>query len=257
MASALASFATLSIAVCLILASPAPGVAGDGRAGDPLRFATMNLAPYGIADDAPGAPGLFRAVNAAIVARAGLVAEDRILPLNRMLKHLQMGHFDCAITLAMPTIGAYLQPVAEIRPRFTSVLVARAGLDLPDLGSLNGRLLAIPRGSYPGHRIASDPTIRRYLTNGYDQSARLLQAGRVDAIAGSAFSVFHNLQAVGMNRSGLGSIVEFDSKPLWLHCSPMTVTAGIRERLRSATVALRRSGRIDAIFDGHRIAGFE
>ena len=49
---------------------------------EPLRFATLDLEPYGYPDGKGARPGIFREINTAIATRAGLPFTDVVMPLN-------------------------------------------------------------------------------------------------------------------------------------------------------------------------------
>lgn len=249
--------AAILLALSTHLSAQAESEAAIGGPDRPLRFATMELEPYGLPEQDEMFPGLFREVNASIARGAGLHAVDQLMPLKRMLKSLERGERDCGILLLTPYLRTRLQAVAEIRRQFDSLLITRRGLKIDNLEQLRGYLLGLPRGSYVGHPVADDTAIRRLPTNGYAQSAILLQAGRVDAIAGSGFSVLHNLGRLGMRRSDVGSVIVFDSHPLWLQCVPGRLPAALQSALAESAARLQRSGRMDEIFARYRVAGFE
>jgi ABC-type amino acid transport substrate-binding protein len=157
-------------------------------------------------------------------------------------KQLFQGGSHCTILLQTTHLKQKLDQIAEVQPRFPSVIVSRLGFEVKRVGDLRGHILSIPRGSYTGYPIADDPLIHRELSNGYAQSVRLLKAGRVDAIAGTALSIFFNLYRLGMTRQSYGSVVVFDNTPLWLQCRHKALSADILERLRKATEAVRDAG---------------
>ncbi|HIF10605.1 MAG TPA: transporter substrate-binding domain-containing protein [Sneathiellales bacterium] len=121
---------------------------------------------------------------------------------------------------------------------------------------LHGRNLALPRGSYVGFPIATDPEIRRFSTNGYAQSARLLKAGRVDAIAGTALSIYYHLSVMKMGRTDIGGILSFASKPVWLHCAKRQLSEKLVVRMRQATNSLRKEGAFRRMLDRYVPVGF-
>jgi len=202
----------------------------------------MNFAPYALAEDDGGRRGLFVDINAAIAARAGIDIVDSVVPIARVMKNLQRGVSDCAVFLLSPWSEENFLAVAEVVDRFDSVIVTRKDLSIARVEDLHGQLLALPRGSYKEFPIATDPNIRRYPTNGYEQSAKFLKAGRVDAIAGTALSIYHNLSILSMSRKDVGVILPFDSKPVWLQCAKQQLPDGTIVRLRQATNSLRAEG---------------
>ncbi len=197
-----------------------------------VRFATMDFAPYAIVDGKDGRRGLFMDMDAAIADKAEVNMTDTILPVARVMKNLEHGVSDCAVFLLSPWSRAKFVAVAEAIGRFESIVVTRKGLPIKRIEDLYGRLLALPRGSYPDFPISTDPNILRYHTKGYAQSARILKAGRVDAIAGTAIGIFHNLSNLNMTRKDIGGVLAFDHKPIWLLCTKNKMSDEIIARLR-------------------------
>jgi polar amino acid transport system substrate-binding protein len=233
--------------VCFI----SPSYSADAGS-KPLSFATMDLEPYGFVDGMGNRPGLVREIHAAIAAKAGFEYSDMVMPLKRMLKQILRGQSDCGTFIRTEWNKSNYDTVAEIFSEFESVVVTRGDLPITRLEDLHGRLLALPRGSYVGYPVSEDPKIQRYFTNGYRQSAVIMKAGRVDAIAGSAVSLFYNLRRVGMTRKEFGGVLVFDRHPLWLHCSKGKLPAKQQERLRAAAGSLQKDGVFDRIVQSYR-----
>ena len=225
-------------------------------AGAPLRFATVDFAPYALVNGTPEKPGLIVEINAAIAARAKVKISDTILPIARVMKNLRHGLSDCAVFLLSPWSKERFIAVGEVIGRFDSIVVSRKGISINHVDDLQGRLLALPIGSYVGFQIGDDPKIRHHRTNGCAQSAKLLQAGRVDAIAGTALSICHYLSDLKMNRADIGDVLLFDRKPIWLHCREQSVSKAVIERFRQATNSLRTEGVFDRMFERYIPVGF-
>ncbi len=219
---------------------------------EPLRFATMDMEPYGFAHPSETRPGLITEIHAVIAARASLDYSDSVTPFKRMVKQILRGQSDCGTFMRTDWSHSNFELVAEIHEGFESVIVTRAGIDISHMEDLYGHLLALPRGTYVGSPVSDDPEIRRHRTNGYAQSARIFKAGRVDAIAGSAISLFYNLALVGMGRDDFGGVFVFDRRPLWLHCAKGKLSEPTLARLRIAANALRREGIFDHIITSYR-----
>ncbi len=225
-------------------------------AAETVKFTTMDFAPYALADGEGGKRGLFVDINAAIAKRAGIGLVDSVVPIARVMKNLQHGVSDCAVFLLSPWSEANLVAVAEVVGQFDSVIVTRKGLTIARVEDLHSQLLALPRGSYTEFQIATDPNIRRFPTNGYGQSAKLLKAGRVDAIAGTALSIYHNLSILNMSRTDIGVVLPFDRKPVWLQCAKQQLPDGLIARLLQATNSLRAEGVFRRLVDHYVPPGF-
>jgi ABC-type amino acid transport substrate-binding protein len=241
------------MAASLILASNlAAAVFGAEELGAQsvqIRFGTFELAPYGFHDGENSRRGMLRDVNGAIAAKAGLSSNDVVMPLKRINKELQKGVIMCASFIPSAWSSKALTQVAEIYADFKSVVIPRKRLTVSRLEDLHERSIAIPRGAYTGFQITEDAKIRRHLTNGYDQSALLLKAGRVDAMVGSDIAVYHSLRQAGLAKSDAGAPFVFLKSTIWLQCQK-NVDPALIERLRGAANSLRRDG----VFDRLRIA---
>jgi len=212
-----------------------------------IAFATVDLVPYALHDDAGGRLGLMSDIDSAIADRAGLSYTDDVFPMARAIKNLEHGITDCVVLALTPWSEAKFIPVAKVLDRFDAIIVTRAGLPITRIEDLHGERLAIPRGSFLDSPISSDPDIELVLTNGYEQSVRLFKASRVDAIAGSELSILYYFSVEEIGRETVGGILPIVHASLWLHCAKGQVSDDILTRLEEATNALRMEGTFDRL----------
>jgi len=223
---------------------------------EPIKFATVDYVPYVLHDDIHGRLGLLADVNAAIAERAGISISDEVLPMARAMKNLERNVTDCIVFARTPWSEEKFQPVAEVLDRFDAAIFTRAGLSIAQVEDLHGKRLAIPRGSFSDSPISSDPNIERVVTNDYEQSVRLLKAGRVDAIAGSELSIFYYFSVEEMKREDIGSILTIIHASLWLHCAKGLLADDVVMQLQQATDALRSEGAFDRLVQRYIPADF-
>ena len=184
---------------------------------------------------------MLRDINAAVSERAGLTYTDIIMPLKRIHKELVKGSIACATFIPAAWSKLDMIQVAEISANVDSIIVPKKGLAVRGLEDLYGLTIAIPRGRYSGMKIMTDPKINRVLTNGYNQSAAILRAGRVDAMVGTDVAVYYSLGAAGVGEADIGRPFVFLKLPLWLQCR-QDVDPGHIESLRRAANLLRAEG---------------
>lgn len=217
-----------------------------GAESPQIRFGTFDLPPYALHARGDGRRGMLRDFNAAVAKHAGLTHIDRIMPLKRIHKELVKGGVACSTFIPAAWSKRDLIQVAEITANVDSIVVPKKGLAVRRLQDLYGLTIAIPRGSYHGMDIMTDPKIKRVLTNGYNQSAAILRAGRVDAMVGSDIAVYHSLRAAGVAKVDIGRPFVFLKLPLWLQCR-RDVDPGHIESLRRAARQLRAEGAFENI----------
>ena len=211
-----------------------------------VKFGTFDFAPYVLHDDPEGRLGLFVDITAAIAARAGIASTNSVLPIARVVKNMEHGVSDCAVIVQTPWTKVNFIQVAEIHNRLDIVVVTRPGLSISSIEDLHGLRLAMPRGAFRDLPVSTDPDIEQVLTKSYQQSIRMLTAGRVDAIAGSAISIFHYFSDEDMTRADIGVVFPFERNTLWLQCAKGQLSDEILTRLDHATAALREEG----VFEG-------
>ncbi len=212
---------------------------------EPVRFVTIDYAPYALHEDTLGRLGLFVDIHAAIAERAELAYSDNALPIPRVIKNLEHNISDCGVFLLTPWSEGIYIPVAKVLDRFDTIIVTRPGLKIAQVEDLRNHRVAIPRGGLEGKLVATDPDIERFITNDIEQSVKMLRAGRVDAIAGTAFTILFRLSAEGVSRNDIGQIFTYERQQVWLHCAKDQLPDETIMKLRQATDALR----IEGVFD--------
>ncbi|SMP12224.1 substrate-binding periplasmic protein [Shimia sagamensis] len=211
-----------------------------------VEFGTFDFAPYVLHDDPEGRLGLFVDITTAIADRAEVPIINSVLPIARVIKNLEHGLTDCVVALETPWTLEHLIQVSEIHDRMEIIFATRPQLDITGISDLHGRRLAIPRGTFRGSPVTTEPDIERVLTNGYEQSIDLLRAGRVDAIAGTAVSLYHSFATENVTRGDIGVVVPVENNSLWLQCAKGQVSNDILAKMDQATTALRDEGAIEA-----------
>jgi len=209
---------------------------------DPVRFSTIDYAPYALTGDALGRDGLIVDIVSVTAEQARLEHINSVLPISRVIKDLASGVADCGVFLQTGPSKAAYEQVAKIYDRFDTVIVARAGLTLTSVDDLKGSRLAIPRGSFEGSSILEDPEIKIVLTNDVAQSVALLVAGRVDAVSGTELSILYELSLLETGRDVLGEVFTYERQEMWLQCAKDQLPEIEVEGLRQAANALREGG---------------
>ncbi|WP_299425175.1 transporter substrate-binding domain-containing protein [uncultured Shimia sp.] len=219
----------------------------NASTADTVEFGTFDFAPYVLHDDPEGRHGLFLDITTAIADRADVPINNSVLPIARVIKNMERGLTDCVVALETPWTLEHLAQVSEIHDRLEIIIATRPEFEITQLSDLRGQRLAIPRGTFRGSPVMSEPEIERVLTNGYEQSIDLLRAGRVDAIAGTALSLYHSFTTENVKRHDIGVVFPVESNSLWLQCVKGQVSDDILAKMDQATSALRDEGAIDAL----------
>lgn len=213
-----------------------------------LKFATMNIKPYGIEDPNNLEIGIFREIHQSIAHTSKITVQDTLLPLKRMIGEIEVGKTNCGTFIRSSLNEVKYEQIAEVIPKLRMLLVLRKGIIFKGYEDLKGYRVAIPHG-YSGAPIPNDPEIKRVKTNNYEQSVKLLSAGRVDAIAGSSYSILYSLKEQKLKHEDLGNIFIMREMPVWLQCTKGALSDKVKLSLRTAIETLKRDGTINKIME--------
>ncbi|WP_167684620.1 substrate-binding periplasmic protein [Parasedimentitalea denitrificans] len=219
----------------------------DAALAEPVRFVTIDYKPYALHDDPKGRHGLLVDINTAIAERAELAITDSVLPITRVVKNLAHNVSDCGVFLLTTVTEQEYIPVAKILDRFETIIVTRPGLGISKIEDLRDQRLALPRGSFEGSSVLDDPKIELFYTNNTEQGVHLLQAGRVDAVAGTSLSLLFQFSVENMGQNEIGEIFTYERQEMWLQCAKNQLPDETIAKLRKATDSLRMEGAFDTL----------
>lgn len=215
---------------------------------DPLDAPQMELAPYGWTGGDGKPRGLFIDVMEEISAESGIAVNPSTLPVGRLIKALVNGRTGCAIMLRSAWGETQFAQVALVYDDFRTVAIARPDRPvLRHIDDMRGLRVGIPRGTYFGIAFIDEAKAYHPVhTDDYNQATVLFRSGRVDAIVGTALSLYHNLESIGMDPTALAAPLVLAERPVWLQCEK-SLDGGTIERLRRAADRLREAGRFEAL----------
>lgn len=225
-----------AVAALAFLALAAPGRTLAGT--ETIRCATFDFPPYGMHVEETGKSGLYSDINDAIARRAGFRAEDRLMPLRRVMRDLIAGKIECATFFQSDFIREKVDHVGEVIPSVRSVTIPRRGTNITRLEDLHGVTLAMPRGAFRWHPVSQDPKISRTLTKDYEAAVRLFAAGRAEAVAGTSLNLYHYFDTLSVPVHMLGVPYVFAEQSVWLHCNKESLDATKKAALRRAITEL-------------------
>lgn len=223
---------------------------GSSQNDIPVRFAIMQLSPYGIIDDDGTASGYLYETGNLILEKAGFPIINNVLPLKRLGKEMFSGNRDCAIAGDTHYVKEKYQLVEKIGLNLEIGVMPRLNHPLNKYEDLYSTSVAVPRGASLSKRFDSDTNILKIITRGYSNSVQMLLKGRVDAVAGAIDSIRYNIKQENLDPDDIiGSPLVFLELELWLVCVPDRLPPSIIDRLREAIVTLRESGQIQKIIN--------
>ncbi len=219
----------------------------------PLRFGTFSHPPYAYRDADGNYIGSLYEAGLAILKQSGLPGHNRVLPPRRLWQQLINRQTDCAMMINNQTTSSTFQMVAPLGQLLTVGILPRAGIALNRYEDLQNLRIAVPRALHIDGRFDQDGGLHKVATRNYYHSALMMKRNRVDAMAGGIESMLFNAHQQGMSPRELGKPLVFNRLPIWLLCARDSVAPGVIARLQQATAVLRKAGRIEQVFQRHRL----
>lgn len=215
-----------------------------------LNFDTVAQEPYGMEGrGGRGVRGIFVDMLKLLSLEAGLEAKFQIFPVGRIVRRLEVGQTHCSIFRRTPITERSLYRTAQIPWELDTVVVVRSETPVSNFLQISGHSLAVPRGTEFNRMLVSKKNLKLVMTNGYSQSVRMLERGRVEAIIGTGPSLHHIMNKQNMN-DGYTSF-EIDRSPIFLYCNKVNVDSHMRAKLKRVAEVLINKSRWKLIIEGY------
>lgn len=148
-----------------------------------VTAALVNIAPWTITSAQQAPSGIMTELIAELARLSGAAIDISIVPYAREL--LMLEHEPSAMTLAYrtPRVDGIARLLVKLDMEDV-IVVAPKSTQFRSLEDLRGKVVAQVRNADYLALTISDPLIRKYDTNGYEQSVKMLLESRVDAIIG-------------------------------------------------------------------------
>lgn len=222
---------------------------GGARAGEPgvLRIEAIQSEPFGRLGP-QGPSGLMVDIGLLIAQRAGLAAEQRVVPYARTVLSLQNGSADMVLRFTNDELKLVAHQVAPVLP-LPTVVVSRRDLPVLQLGLPSRLTLAVPRSFPLPERFAALPGLHLQSVNNNEHAIQMLMSQRVDAAYGSNLGLFGAARGLGIPMQAFARPLAVERQSFWLHLARRTATPDLIERLARAVESLRRDGSIARLYE--------
>lgn len=233
-----------------LLAVLALAACTNSVSADPLRIVTLNLAPYGFAEN-DAIHGIAHEICVAIAQEAGFTPEESLGTIGRGVADLSTGHCDALIMLNSPEIEEVSLNLGSVFPVET-VLIGLRTLPLRSLEDAYGKKVAAVKDARYDPRINDENGFVIYPTDGYAHSFKMLMARRVDLVIGPKLGLMHTARKLELPRSALGEPLVLSSMHAYLFVPRDMAVEKVR-RLEKARQRLLDDGTIQGILEKYSL----
>lgn len=182
-----------------------------------------------------------------IAQRAGLVAENHVVPYARTVLSLQTGTADMVLRFSNEELKAVAVQVAPVLS-LPTVLISRHDAPLTSLSELDRRLLAVPRSFPMPERLSRLSQLRVQPVNNNEHAIQMLLSRRVDAAYGSSLGLYGAARALGHGLHAFAVPLMVDRQTFWLHLARSRATPDLTARLAAAVESLERDGTLARLY---------
>lgn len=240
---------------------PAPGLSRRGLCGavllaaawpahadlEVLRIETIQSEPFGRSGP-QGPGGLMFDIGLLIAQRAGLAAENHVVPYARTVLSLQNGTADMVLRFTNDELKAVAHQVAAVLP-LPTVVVSRQDASVQRLEDLSRLSLAVPRSFPMPDRLTALSGLRLQWVNNNEHAIQMLMSRRVDAAYGSNLGLFGAARSLGVPMQAFARPLPVERQTFWLHLARRSATPELIERLARAVESLHRDGSISRLYE--------
>lgn len=215
---------------------------------EPLRIATLDLMPYGFIDSKKKTVGVLFDLGSKIAEEAGFSFSNEIYPFARILKMMEDGRVDIAITSPHKSMEEVAVPIAEVCSA-ENIVIGPKGTEFNSLKDLHGKTIGVVRGANYDDAFYYDTAIKKYPIGDYTQGIKLIFAKRIDGMAGPELGILFEAFHIGYKEEDFGKPLLLNAEWAWLFYSKKTVNDEKMEKLKATIVKLLQNGTVQQIME--------
>ncbi len=212
-----------------------------------LSAAIFDIAPWGYLDNDGNIAGIEYEIISAIAEEMAEDIDIQLVPYKRMLENLEAGVVDFAIFYRSAKSEQSGEPLAKWG-KLDIIVVGRAGTDLRSYEDLRPLTVAVRLGGLFDPHFNNDATLKKLVVDNYAHGLKMLMAKRVDAVIGTAATLFYECQNMGVPAEELGVPFIIASTEDWLHISRKSAHQDKKEKIARAVHKLVGNGTFARIF---------
>lgn len=214
-----------------------------------LDFHVIENSPIGFIDTNGEPAGVHWEYLVAIEQASGVCINKKLLPYARIWEQLKIGVHDGGIVFKSDSRSSIVEYAALIRTVKT-VVVPVKGLGIKRYEDLFGLTIGKTRGTHLNDHFDNDPNFNIVELTNYEQATRMINANRIDAIAGSALVLTYQLKKHDvLTRVDMDNSIVLGEKEQWLQLSNKSIHLDKVAQLNEAITLLKHNGTLDKIMD--------
>jgi len=211
-----------------------------------IAMVTMEQVPYGyISSDGNTIGGLYEILNE-IILESELGKTNQLMPPKRIYLHMMAKEEMCTLVADVPSIVSNFDLIEPIGYELQAGILPKAGIKIQNYSDLKNLIIAVPLGVNFYDKFDNDSSLTKAEPPEYVNAIRMLNKGRVDAIAGAINNLKFIAKMKGMRNDTFDTPFILAKHNIYLVCTS-SISKISRMRLRQSVIKLRENGTINAI----------
>ena len=212
-----------------------------------LTASVFDIAPWGYKDDQGKITGIEYEIIQAISKEIKEEIKINLVPYNRMIYQLKNGNADFGIFFRSKKSETSAEPLIKWG-ELDIIIISKKGTQIKDYKDIKKLKIAVRLGGLFDKKFDNDKTIFKVSQRDYAESISKLTEGKVDAVIGTAATLFYELKKQKVDINSLSTPFYLSKKEDWLHFSRLSKNKHKKEKLKNAVTKLIKDGTFNKIF---------
>ncbi|WP_127714917.1 ABC transporter substrate-binding protein [Halobacteriovorax sp. HLS] len=213
-----------------------------------LTAAIFDIPPWGSVDKKTGKiVGIQQEIIKIISSDLNLPIDVKLLPYKRMMNSLLVGESDFGVFYRNEERDEKLVPLVRWGELDIIVLPVKS-VKITDYKSLSGLQVGVRLGGKFNDRFDADSKITKRSCINYSKCIERLKNGRIDAVIGTAATLYYEIEAQGLSVEQFGTPYFIGVKEDWLHFSKASKNKALMEKLKKSVEKNINNGKFGKAF---------
>jgi ABC-type amino acid transport substrate-binding protein len=212
-----------------------------------LRAAIFNIAPWGQETKSGEVIGIQKEIISIISKDMNIPISIELLPYKRMVKSLKNGDSDFSIFYRTKENETFADPLVRWG-ELSIIVLPRKEVKIKSYKDLQGTHVGVRLGGKFDERFDNDNSVVKRNCINYADCIDKLRQGRIDAVIGTAATLFYELEVQGLKTSFFGDPFFISKKEDWLHFSKSSKNKKYKKALVKSVEKNIKNGNFNKVF---------
>lgn len=216
-------------------------------AGPPLKAAIFNIPPWGSETKGGKIVGIQKDIIDIISKDMNIPIHISLFPYKRMIKFLKEGDSDFGIFYLNSDYDDFSTPLVRWG-KLSIIVLPLKNIKIDKYNDLKKLTIGVRLGGKFNKRFDKDKNILKKSCVNYSDCIGELKEGRLDAVIGTAATLYYELEKQGLSDKFFGKPYFIGSKEDWLHFSKKSKNHKLRSKLIKSVEKNIKNGKFEKAF---------